>query len=240
MEQKKSPIHPRKVLFAASVLLAIGAGSAGIYLTDKLYLEPLRQQQRLIGNLKLIVEQLTKDVRLAEVAVLDQTPERTKFKFVEVNDKNEAIAEPKVFEVEGDEVYFDTLVIKFEDKFKPLDKLPIDQKELSENLLGKSIMIFRRVFSSKQKPEEGFPLDIPGDAPEVYRPSVPQTAFEKQLWKEFWTLVNDPKLAKDRGVRAAHGQAVSIKLKKGKYYVLERRLAGDLTIRPVDVPAVMR
>jgi hypothetical protein len=68
----------------------------------------------------------------------------------------------------------------------------------------------------------------------------PATGFEKALWNEFWQLANDPKLAKSRGVRAAHGQAVSMKLQKDKYYVLEQRVTGDMTIRPVVVPAVLR
>jgi hypothetical protein len=57
------------------------------------------------------------------------------------------------------------------------------------------------------------------------------------LWRDFWALANDPRLAADRGVRAAHGLAVYTRLQLRRYYVLEQRLDGDLTIRPVDLPA---
>ena len=33
------------------------------------------------------------------------------------------------------------------------------------------------------------------------------SGFEKELWKRFWELANDEKLAKERGVRAIHGDA---------------------------------
>jgi hypothetical protein len=143
-----------------------------------------------------------------------------------------------VFTISGDVAYFDTLVIKFEDSFMPLEKLPLSDEILRSHLARKAIIFFRRVFSEKQKPEAGFPLDIPGDPPGAYRPATALSPFEQQLWRDFWVLANNPRLAAGRGVRAAHGLAVYTRLQPGKYYVLEQRLDGDLTIRPVDLPAV--
>ena len=233
-------LTPRRVVIVVLVLLAIGAGAGGIYLAEKLYYGPLREQKRLIENLKLVVEQLTRDVRIAHVVVVDQkdSPLTTTIRFVEVDEKDTPIGPARTFTLDGDEVYFDSLVIKFEEPFKPLNELPLKQQDLSAPLLHKAIILFRRVFSSKQKPEDGFPLDMPGAVPEAYRPRLQPTAFEQQLWAQFWDLANDAKLAKEHGVRAAHGQAVYMKLQRGKYYVLEQRLTGDMTIRPLDVPAL--
>ncbi|HYG77246.1 MAG TPA: hypothetical protein VEK08_19735 [Planctomycetota bacterium] len=228
----------KNAIIGLFILLCIGFGAGGVYLAEKLYWGPMREQARLVANLKLIVEQLTKDVRMAEVAVLSQTPERTKFKFVEVNEKGDAIGEPVVIDVEGEEVYFDMLVIKFEEPFKPLNE-SLKDKELSEQFMNKSIILFRRVFSSKQKPEDGYVLDKPGQTPGGYG-SKAASDVEQKLWQEFWELANDPKLAKERGVRAAHGQAVYTKLKKDKYYVLEKRVSGEATIKPVEKPAVLK
>lgn len=226
----------------AVILLIVGAAAGGIYLAEQLYYGPMREQKRLIDNLKLIVERLTKDIRIAEVKVTDQTtnPLRTTFKFVEVDEKGEKLGDPKTFTIDGDVAYFDALVIKFEEPFKPLNELPLRQQDLTEPLMDKSIIFFRRVFGEKQKPEDGFALDAPGKAPEAYEGIAPASGFEQALWNEFWQLANDPKLAKQRGVRAAHGQAVYTKLQKDKYYILEQRLTGDMTIRPIAVPAVMR
>ncbi len=217
----------------------VAAVAAGVYLAERLYFGPLREQQRLVANLKTIVTELTRDIRVAEVSVVDQggDPLRTTFKFVEVNERREPIGAAKVFTINGDVAYFDTLVIKFEDSFMPLEKLPLSDEVLRSHLARKAVIFFRRVFSEKQKPEEGFPLDTPGDPPGPYRPGSALTPFEQALWRDFWALASDPRLAADRGVRAAHGLAVYTRLQPGKYYVLEQRLDGDLTIRPVDLPA---
>lgn len=235
-------LMPKRIALLVLALLAIAAGAGGVYLAEKLYYGPLREQQRLVANLKTIVEQLTRDIRMAEVAVVSQTAEplKTTFRFIEVDAKGQAVSAAKTFTVAGEEVYFDALVIKFEEPFKPLSDLPLKQQELAPPLMNKAIIFFRRVFSDKQKPEDGFPLDAPGQPPEPYRHKAAASAFEQQLWAQFWELANDSKLAKEHGVRAAHGQAVSMKLQAGKYYVLEQRLTGDMTIRPVDVPAVLK
>ncbi len=235
-------MQSKRLRLLLSFLLIVVAVSAGIYLAEKLYFGPLRRQEQLVANLKQIVAALTRDIRIAEVAVLDQSadPPTTTFRFVEVDEDRERIGEPKVFTINGDVAYFDTLVIKFLDSYAPLEELPLEQEVLDAHLANKAIIFFRRVFGEKQKPEDGFPLDAPGGIPETYRPSREVTPFEQKLWDEFWLLANDPKLARTRGVRAAHGQAVYTKLQPGKYYVLEQRLVGDLTIRPMELPAVMR
>ncbi|MCY3020889.1 MAG: hypothetical protein NTW87_17875 [Planctomycetota bacterium] len=238
----ESRLTPKNVIIVAFVLLTVGAGGAGMYLAEKHFYGPLREQKRLVENLKLVVTQLTRDIRIADVAVLEQTgnPLTTTIKFVEVDEQHKAIGPVRKFTFSGDEVYFDSLVIKFEEPFKPLNELPLKQQDLAPTLMNKAIIFFRRAFSDKQKPEDGFPLDTPGCAPEPYRHKGPPSAFEQQLWQQFWDLANDPKLAKEHGVRAAHGQAVSMKLRKDKYYVIEQRVTGDMTIRPVDVPDVLK
>lgn len=239
MKKSDAGVKSVSAIIWTAVLLA--AVAAGVYLVEKLYLGPLREQQRLISSLKTMVAELTRDIRIAEVYVMNQEgePLQTTFRFVEVDEKREHIGAPKVFTIRGDVAYFDTLVIKFEDSFTPLEKLPLSEDVLRSYLARKAIIFFRRVFSEKQKPEDGFPLDVPGNPPGPYRPGATLTPFEQQLWKDFWDLANDSRLAGSRGVRAAHGQAVYTKLQRGKYYVLEKRLAGDLTIRPIHLPAAV-
>jgi hypothetical protein len=211
--------------------------AAGIYFANKYYFEPMREQQRLISNLKEIVSELTKDIRIAEVYVMEQggDPLYTTFRFVEVDEDGEPLNSPREITISGDIAYFDTLVIKFEDTYTPVEKLPLSPEVLRSHLSKKAIIFFRRVFSEKQKPEDGFALDDPGGAPDIYRVGSKTTPFERKLWRDFWDMANDPKLAASRGVRAAHGQAVYTKLLPGKRYILEQRLMGDLTIRPLEM-----
>jgi len=233
---------PRRALNVVFLLLMIAAGAAGVYLADRLYYAPLREQQRLIADLKTVVEQLTRDIRVAQVTVVSQTadPLTTTLKFVEVDANEQPLSPPQTFSSAGDEAYFDALVIKFEDSFTPLRDLPLKREEVAEPLKHKAIIFFRRVFSDRQKPEDGFAIDTPGQAPGAYQRAGPPSGFAQQLWAQFWELANNPALAKEHGIRAAHGQAVSMKLRKGKYYVIEQRVSGDMTIRPVEVPAVLK
>lgn len=241
-------LTPKNTVITLMVLLLVAAGAAGTYLAEHLYLRPMREQKQLIANLELLVERLTRDQRVAEVVVLEQggEPLKTKFRWVEVDEKDprKRIGGPKEFTVEGDVAYFDSLVIKFEEGYKPLNELPLKQKDIAEKLANKSLIVFRRVFGEKQQPADGFPLDSPGDAPTPYKASKPfalfEQNFEQKLWNEFWQLANNPDLAKDRGVRAAHGQAVYTQLKPGFVYVIERRLTGELTIRPETLRPVQQ
>ncbi len=224
------------------IVVVIAVIVAGVYTVNELYLEPRRERERLIENLRRIVSELTRDRRIAEVLVTDQggDPLTTTFRFTEVNDEGKSVAPEQKFTIAGDIAYFDTLVIKFEDSYIPLETLPLDDEVLQSHLSKKAIIFFRRVFSEKQKPEDGFPIDAPGNPPAVYSTDREPTRFAEMLWKDFWEMANNTKLAESRGVRAAHGQAVYIKLLPGKCYILEQRLAGDLTIRPLDHPEALK
>lgn len=230
---------PKRAFYFILLLLLAGAAGGGAYLAERLYYGPMREQQRLVANLKTVVERLTKDERLAQVMVIDQTPERTKFKFVEINDKGEKFGPPQVFDVEGNRAYFETFVIQFKGKYDPQNDLPLKDDKVSEELLGRSIIYFRGVFGSKQKPEDAFIIDKPKEAPLPYRGSEKPSALELQLWDEFWKLATDPDLAAKHGVHSAHGQAPFTELKKGYYYIIEKRRDGPPTIRVEKVPAVM-
>jgi hypothetical protein len=229
----------RFIAFLLKIVVIIAAIGGGVYLVNRLYLQPMRERERMIENLQLIVSELTRDRRIAEVSVTEQSrdPLTTTFRFTEVDEEGNALAPPQEFTIAGDIAYFDTLVIKFEDSYMPLEKLPLDQEILRSHLARKAIIFFRRVFSEKQKPEDGFPIDTPGNPPVVYSTGKGPTPFTELLWRDFWEMANNTKLAESRGVRAAHGQAVYTKLLPGRRYVLEQRLTGDLTIRPMDMPA---
>src|SRR5947209_3330999 len=105
-------LTPKNIIVLIFVLLTIAAGAGGVYLADRLYLQPMREQRRMIENLKVLVERLSKESRVAEVAVTEQTqnPLRTTFTFVEVDStpQHEPLAAPRSFTIDGDVAYFDT------------------------------------------------------------------------------------------------------------------------------------
>jgi hypothetical protein len=122
----------------------------------------------------------------------------------------------------GQEVYFDTLVIKFDDHFV----------EQGDPIKGSALMLFRRIFSSTMRAEDGFVIDKEGQAPEVYAERQKPSEFEKDLWKRFWDLANDEKLAKERGVRAIHGDAPYMRLEPDRVYEICLRSTGEVIITP--------
>ena len=57
--------------------------------------------------------------------------------------------------------------------------------------------------------------------------------FEKEIWKDFWEFANDPRRAAEMGIRAANGEAVSVKVREGMKYSLELRASGGMSISPI-------
>lgn len=182
-----------------------------------------------------IIDHLTRSTRVAQAVVVDRFTDdagrvMSKVRFVEVGPDGKPVSTKNVV-VEGDTVYFDALVLKF------------DQELVGkgEGLRGKSLLLFRRLFGEHQKPTEGVKLDEAeaGAVPSVYRVNPTPSETEVELWGEFWGLANDPERAKSLGVRVAQGEAPYMKMEKGKIYELKLDHAGGLNITASPVPAVL-
>jgi hypothetical protein len=143
--------------------------------------------------------------------------------FTEIDAHGDPVGEAREFSLPGDEVYVDALVIRFEDEWI----------EGGDALRGRSLLVFRRLFTDRHRPADGPRLDREGQMPLAYAAERAPTAFERELWAQFWRLASDPAEAKRRGVRAVHGDAVSTRLRKGGVYVVTFRPTGELTIQPV-------
>lgn len=173
------------------------------------------------------------DHRVARIDVLGQTGSAkagdlvTRFSFAELDAQDQPIEKPRVFSVKGDVVYIDAQIIKYEDRLV----------ENADPLRSTSVYVFRRLFGEAQAPKDGFPLDPVGSAPARYRLSAKPSAAEQQIWTRFWEYANDPSLASKAGVRAAHGEAPSIKLMPGKSYRVMLRSSAGLWIAPDGKPA---
>lgn len=168
--------------------------------------------------------------RIARIQVLEQRadPSRpggqvTRFLFRELDPSGQAYDEGDWYEIDGDVVYVDALVIKFDDAF-------VESHDL---LRGSSLLLFRRIFGEHQNPADGFPIDSVGQYPLAYSPEGGAPALHRDLWKRFWEYALDPEVARASGVRAMHGEAPFIKLAPGKQYDVELRTSGGITIRTV-------
>ncbi len=224
-----------------SAALLVGAGAGGIYVADRLVFAPGREMERRLAErdaqirtlteraqaLEAAVRLLRHTERRARIVVLDQARGAdghlvTRLRFSELNPGGEAVGEPREFTVTGDEVYVDALVVKFEDEFVTA----------GDALKGRSLLLFRRIFGDRHRPVEAYVLDREGQMPQAYAAEKAPSAFERDLWAQFWALANDPAEAKRRGVRALHGEAVSTKLRPNGVYAVTFRSTGELTIQP--------
>jgi hypothetical protein len=237
MEERRP--FPFRLFFWSILLVAVAAGS--VYLAYEFVVKPqralenqIREQKETILKLELEKQKLQTYLKLlkhfdrrARVEVLRQTPgpmgtPLTTFRFTEIDDAGKPVSASREYTVPGNEVYFDTLVIKFEDHFV----------EAGDPLKGKALMLFRRVFSSVMKPEEGFVIDVDGQEPEVYAGQKTPSPFERDLWKRFWELANNQELARKEGVRAIHGDAPYMRLEPGRVYEVILRSTGEVVITP--------
>ena len=121
-------------------------------------------------------------------------------------------------------MYVDYWIVKFLDEY-------VEQADM---LRSTSICLFRRLFSEFQEPNDGYQLDAVGIQPRAYSRGGQSSEFEQKIWNDFWNIANNPKRAEQLGIRAAHGEAVSIKVRVGKRYRLELRASGGLTILPAE------
>ena len=193
----------------------------------------LEQKQRQIERLDTAMRLLKVDHRLAEVTVIEQQRDsqsgelQTTIEFVEVNDEGYPIDEPREFTLLGDMIYVDYWVVKFEDKY-------VEQADIDRST---SICLFRRIFGEHQEPYDGYVIDEVGSRPTAYARGGQMSEFEQQIWDDFWNIAHDPDRAQQLGIRAAHGEAVSTKLRLGKTYRLHLRASGGLTITPAETAA---
>jgi hypothetical protein len=230
---------PIRSLVWSVVLVAVAAVS--VYLSYELVVRPRRALQDQITEqkgtiLKLEQEKQRLEVylkilkridRRARVEVLRQAKDKqgnlqTTIRFTEVDGAGKPLSVSREMTLPGQEVYFDTLVIKFDDHF-------IEQ---GDTLKGGALMVFRRVFSSTMRAEDGFVIDKEGQVPEVYAQRRAASEFEADLWKRFWELANDEKLARERGVRAIHGDAPYMLLEPDRVYEICLRSTGEVIITP--------
>jgi hypothetical protein len=189
----------------------------------------LAAKEKEVARLDTAVRLLKVDRRVARIDVLEQwTPEKsdrphTKLRFIEVDEAGQPIGEPKIMTIDGDVLYVDYWVVKFDDKFVEKGNDP---------LRGASICLLRRLFGEYQQPSEGQVVDAAGQRPVAYGRGAPLSEFESDLWQNFWNYANDREKAESAGVRAAHGEAPSIKLMPGKSYRIVIRSSGGLAVEP--------
>lgn len=129
----------------------------------------------------------------------------------------------KEYEIEGDTVHFDALIVTFS------DQAVIDGKE-------RSLYLWRRVYGENQTPADGFAIEEQGAAPARYANLLGRLRLSERkiFWSAIWDLSNDPEALQQHGIKAIYGNAVYKKLRPGLIYVFKIRPTSQLY--PETVP----
>ena len=203
------------------------------------------QQARTIAELKSLTAQLEAQVvarqamiqrlsrsrRLAHLHIGEQTTNAdrtiasTAVEFIELDDAGAELARQS-FIIPGDVLFVDAWTVKF------------DPERVAEGdpLMGKTLVLLRRIYSDRLPPKDGFLIDTPGAIPPGYVASD-AGQFEKKLWEGFWSMATDAGVASEMGVRVAQGEAVYKPVRAGQTYELIADAVGGISLTPLAAGA---
>jgi hypothetical protein len=203
----------------AVLLVAGGAGFVWHHFTTNQTIETLLAENQ---DLRDAISNLTQEEQIGYAKVLSQETRDgqlyTKLLFVEADpeDFTHHLLR-KEFEVAGDVVFFDTLIVTFG------PELVMDGTE-------RAMFLWRRVYGEKQPPEQGFAIETSGRTSPRYRALCEKLSIEQQqlFWDAIWELSNNPKRLEHLGIKAVYGNAVYRKLKPGLIYIFKASSTGEI------------
>lgn len=180
----------------------------------------VEQERREKEKLAAFARRLSASRRAAQIDVIEQREDSagqtvTTLRWQEIGPDGR-LSSPQTVEVVGQLVYFEGLVIKFEP----------DLVGGGDEARGESLVMFRRVFGEAQPPRLGYDLGA-GRVPE----SMVGETEDARLWRLFWQLVNDPRVAAQHGVRVAQVEAPAVPVKKGETWEARIDAAGGINLR---------
>ena len=191
--------------------------------------QQIEKQQKEISRLETSLRLLKFDQRVAQLEIVDQWQNEngepiTRVRFAELDNEGKPLQTPREFNVRGEKVYVEYWVAKFFD----------EHVENGVDMKNTSICLFRSIFGDKEKPAEGHLLDDAETLTTSYTRGREASPLEHDIWENFWEYANDRRKAAEVGLRAVHGEAVNIKVQKGKTYRVQLRASDGLSIIPED------
>jgi len=173
-------------------------------------------------ELKKAISNLTTETMIGYAKVISQENRDgrifTRLRFVETNrsDDYSKVLE-KEYEIEGDIVHFDALIIKFS------NQMVLDGKE-------KSLYLWRRIYGEKMNPSDGFSIENQNEEPKRYSDILEKLSLDerKQFWTQIWELSNDPDRLKKHGIEAVYGNVIYKNVKPHLVYIFRINNVGGL------------
>jgi hypothetical protein len=212
-----------KTVFGLLTLIAI------IYLAGALFYGAKTVHDLLGENKKLkqSLATLTHEDQIGYAKVVRQETRAgklyTAIRFVETARDNplKTVLE-KEYEIQGDVVHFDALIVTFP------GQTVMDGKE-------RSLYLWRRIYGEKQPPEFGFAIEKDGLPPARYSDLLRRLHFSerKMFWTAIWDLANNPDALRQYGIKAIYGNVVYQRLQPGLICIFKISPTGQLFLETV-------
>jgi len=207
------------VLLAVAVLAAVGGAYGWRRFFSRAGIFDLLAENK---QLKAAISTLQAESRIGYAKVVSQTTRDgtlwTKLRFIEtdIDDPRKRVLE-KEYEIEGDIVHFDALIVRFG------DDVVMDGRQ-------RAMYLWRRIYGETISPMDGFPIEEPGVEPARYEAICRKLSLkDRQLfWQEIWALANDLARLQKASVRAIHGSVIYEQLRPGLIYVFKIDNKGNL------------
>jgi hypothetical protein len=210
--------------FTGAVVLAMLAFVGGSFFYGSRTVHDL-----LAGNEKLkeALSSLTQEDQIGFAKVVKQEQREgklyTTIRFVET-DRDDMLCRllEREYEIEGDIVHFDALIVTFE------DQAVMDGQ-------ARSLYLWRRIYGENQPPAEGFDIESPDTIPVRYAGLLQALRLPDQhmFWDAVWDLANNPEALREHGIKAVYGNAVYKRLRPGLIYVF--KIGADGQVYPETV-----
>ena len=218
-----------RVLGLILLLIALGV----VALLGRAFLRASQTIHDLLGEnkeLRSAIGNLTAESQIGYAKVISQGERDgktyTRLLFVETarDDPAHKILE-KEYEVEGDVVYFDALIVKFGNEYVQ------DGRE-------RALYLWRRIYGENRAPGLGFPIEDHGAEPARYADISRKLSVEQRdmFWLEIWNLADNPEQLGASGIQAIFGLAVYKKVRPGLIYVF--KISNTGAVYPETVPAL--
>lgn len=185
-------------------------------------------------TLTKVIHNLTAQTRVAEVLVTESRLNEltqgytTTIKFLEYDVQGESL-KPKYFTFEGNQIQFQSLVVRFDDQYV----------ERGHSLKGKSIHLFLKAFVLDNDKAQTFEITPINEVPGGYQVHKKVSRFEKMLWQHFWKYALDPAQRMRLGVKNAQLEAPGSVFVPGTIYTLLIEHDGGLRIDTRPIPKIL-
>ena len=186
-------------------------------------------------TLRNIIHNLKAESRIAEVLVTESSLDEytrkytTTIKFLEYDVRGKPL-KAKYFTFKGNQIQFQTLVVRFDDKYV----------EQGSRMKGKSIYLFLKAFVLDGKNTQEMIITPTSEIPQGYRTSDTPNYFEKEVWGRFWKYALDPMERSRLGIKNAQIEAPGSVFVPGTIYTLIIEHHGGIRIDTRPIPEILK